>query len=62
MSHDVDAAHRSAPEPQAPASAGARRPKAPKDERLLVLAYPLVISFVLRSAFTFVDRFYAASL
>lgn len=62
MSQDVDAADRSAPEPQVPASAGARRPKAPKDERLLVLAYPLVISFVLRSAFTFVDRFYAASL
>ena len=65
MSHDVDAADRSAPEPQAaqPAeAAAARRSKAPKDERLLVLAYPLVISFVLRSAFTFVDRFYAASL
>lgn len=39
-----------------------RAPKAPKDERLLVLAYPLVISFVLRSAFSLVDRFYAASL
>jgi Na+-driven multidrug efflux pump len=65
VSHDVEPADRSAPNPNAQtgnAAAPPRAPKAPRDERLLVLAYPLVISFVLRSAFTFVDRFYAASL